>query len=81
MILQHVRHRDGSDLDRSEADALIARALVDPNFFKPDQRQEERLKRFAGPLALRMTGLYGFPLSFLFTWRPDLISPCNSPGN
>jgi hypothetical protein len=80
VILQHVRHRDGSALDRSEADAVIARARSDPNFFKTDERQQERLKRFAGPLAVRVMGLYGYPLGFLFRWRPRFDFALQLPG-
>jgi len=65
-VLQHVRHRDGSALDRSEWDALIARWRKEPGSMKLDKRQEERLERFVGPLVPRLMGLYGFPLSFLF---------------
>ncbi len=80
VILEHVRHRDGSPLERSEADAVIARARTDPNFFKTDERQQERLKRFAGPLAVRVMGLYGYPLGFLFRWRPQFDFALQLPG-
>jgi hypothetical protein len=80
VILDHVRHRDGSPVDRSEADAVIARALADPKFFKTDPRQNERLKRFAGPLVVRMMGLHGFPLGLLFRWRPRFDFALQLPG-
>jgi hypothetical protein len=80
VILQYVRHRDGSALDRSEADAVIARARTDPNFFKTDERQQERLKRFAGPLAVRVMGLYAYPLGLLFPWRPRFDFALQLPG-
>ncbi len=66
MILRHVRHRDGSALERSEWDALFARWQKKPRLMKPDERQEERLERFVGPLVPRLTGLYGVPLVLLF---------------
>jgi hypothetical protein len=66
VMLQHVRHRDGSALERSEWDALIARWRKEPGSMKLDKRQEQRLERFVGPLVPRLMGLYGFPLNFLF---------------
>jgi hypothetical protein len=80
VILQHGRHRDGSALDRSEADALIARARNDPSFLKPDERQMERLTRFAAPQLLRMTGLYNFPLPLLFRGGPRYDFSLRLPG-
>jgi hypothetical protein len=80
VILERVRHRDGSALERSEADAVIARARSDPKFFKADERQQERLKRFAGPLAVRVMGLYSFPLAFLFRLSPRYDFTLRLPG-
>jgi hypothetical protein len=80
MVLQHVRHRDGSALDRSEADALIARARTDSHFMKPDERQEERLKRFVVPLVPRMMGLYNVPLAFLLRGGPRYDFALQLPG-
>jgi hypothetical protein len=66
VILQHVRRRDGSALERSEWDALFARWRQKPGFMKLDKRQEERYERFVGPLVPRLMGLYGFPLVLFF---------------
>lgn len=65
VVLEHVRHRDGSALGRSDWDALVARWSKAAQFMKTDQRQDERLRRFAEPLLLRLVGLHGVPLAFL----------------
>ncbi len=80
VVMQHVRHRDGSNLERPEVETLIARARTDPNFMKPDKRQEERLKRFVMPLVIRMTGLYGIPLGFRFSGSPRYDFSLRLPG-
>ena len=80
VVMQHVRHRDGSALERPEVDSLIARARTDPNFMKPDKRQEERLKRFILPLLLRMMGLHNVPLTFLFRGSPRYDFALRLPG-
>ncbi len=47
---------------------------------KPDERQDERLKRFILPLVPRMTGLYNFPLAFLLRGSPRFDFALRLPG-
>lgn len=88
VVLERVRHRDGSPMGRSDWDALIARWSKQGRFMEPDSRQQERLKQFVGPLVPRMMGIYGVPLirlspapEFAFTLRlPGELVETNGIG-
>jgi hypothetical protein len=80
VMLEHVRHRDGSALEGSEWDALFARWRKKPGFMKLDERQEERLRRFVEPLVPRMMGMYGVPLALFFPNTPRFAFALQLPG-